>query len=141
MTIFCPAGAIRLEKKVSGRWFVSRTRHGSMVHARLGIAEENSGKLVSRIRVMARELAEEEGLGTVIIDGPPGIGCPVIASVTGCSYALMVTEPTMSGLHDLKRLAGLTEHFGIPSGVCVNKFDINRDMTSRIETWAGDRDI
>lgn len=129
----CRVGAATLEPTVSGEWFVSATRHGPMVHGRLGIAAENSGKMVTRIRTRARELAEERGFDLVIVDGSPGIGCPVIASVTGADLALVVTEPTLSGLHDLRRVAELTRHFGVPTGICVNKWDLNRDLADRIE--------
>jgi MinD superfamily P-loop ATPase len=115
---------------------ISETRCGPMVHARLGVAAENSGKLVSTVRSEARRLAKENGLGLVIVDGPPGIGCPVIASLTGTSRALVVTEPTVSGEHDLERVLKLTRHFGIPAWVCVNKWDLNPDMTERIEALA-----
>lgn len=129
---FCPVEAVDFSTSINGEWFVSETRHGPMVHARLGIAEENSGKLVTTIRREAKRIAEENGLELVIIDGSPGIGCPVIASITGASLVLIVTEPTLSGLHDLNRVADLARHFDIPTAVCVNKSDINPDMTARI---------
>ena len=121
----CPVGAIDFPERVNGEWFVSDTRCGAMVHARLGIAEENSGKLVSLVREKARAVAEDEGREYVIIDGPPGIGCPVIASMSGADMVLIVTEPTLSGAHDLERVAGTAGHFGIPAAVCINKYDIN----------------
>jgi MinD superfamily P-loop ATPase len=133
---FCPAGAIDFPEALCGEWMISETRCGPMVHARLGVAAENSGKLVSTVRSEARRLAKENGLGLVIVDGPPGIGCPVIASLTGTSRALVVTEPTVSGEHDLERVLKLTRHFGIPAWVCVNKWDLNPDMTERIEALA-----
>ena len=114
-------------------WMVSETRCGGMVHARLGIAAENSGKLVSTVRQKAREVAEKNGGALVIVDGPPGIGCPVIASITGASLVLVVTEPTVSGEHDLERVLQLAGHFKIPSAVCINKWDLNREITERIE--------
>jgi MinD superfamily P-loop ATPase len=129
---FCPEGAIDLLEQTSGVWFVSHTRHGPMVHARLGIAAENSGKLVTQIRITAKRLAEEKDLGLVIVDGSPGIGCPVIASITGCDLVLAVTEPTRSGLHDLKRIADLAGHFSLPVAVIVNKSDLNESMTTEI---------
>jgi MinD superfamily P-loop ATPase len=107
-----------------------------MVHARLGVAAENSGKLVSFVRREARRIAEEDDRPLVIIDGPPGIGCPVIASVTGASSVLVVTEPTVSGEHDLERVLALARHFVIPAAVCVNKWDLNGEMTERIEDKA-----
>jgi len=130
---FCPVKAIDFPECLCGEWMVSETRCGPMVHARLGIAAENSGKLVSLVRNHARKIAEEQDRSIIIIDGPPGIGCPVIASVTGCSQVLIVTEPTVSGEHDLKRIVSLTRHFSIPAAVCVNKWDLNPEMTQRIE--------
>jgi len=129
----CPEKAIDFPDCNCGKWFVSDTRLGPMVHARLGVAAENSGKLVSTVRREARAIAEKENYELIIVDGPPGIGCPVIASVTGASQVLVVTEPTVSGEHDLERVLGLTRHFQIPAAVCVNKWDINPDMTERIE--------
>jgi MinD superfamily P-loop ATPase len=133
---FCPAAAIDFPQRRCGEWFVSDTRCGPMVHARLGVAAENSGKLVSTVRREARHLAEEENLKMVIVDGPPGIGCPVIASLTGASQILVVTEPTVSGEHDLERVLSLARHFQIPAAICVNKFDINEEMAKRIEDRA-----
>ncbi|MGC8862499.1 MAG: ATP-binding protein, partial [Armatimonadota bacterium] len=130
---FCPAQAIEFSPHVSGEYYISETRHGLLVHARLGIAQENSGKLVTLVRREARRVAEERGLDLLIIDGAPGIGCPVIASLAGVDLALIVTEPTVSGMHDLDRVADLAAHFGIPACVCVNKCDINLQMTRRIE--------
>lgn len=133
---FCPEQAVDFPESLCGEWMVSETRCGPMVHARLGIAAENSGKLVSTVRREARRLAEEKGHGLVLVDGPPGIGCPVIASMTGASQALVVTEPTVSGEHDLERVLKLARHFDIPAAVCVNKWDLNPDMTERIEALA-----
>ena len=130
---FCPAEAIEFPERLCGRWMVSDTRCGPMVHARLGAAAENSGKLVSTVRNEARRIAEENNHSAIIIDGPPGIGCPVIASVTGATRVLVVTEPTLSGEHDLERVLALASHFEIPASVCVNKWDINPEMTDRIE--------
>lgn len=129
----CPHAAITFEPVINGQWFRSRTRHGPMVHAKLGIAEENSGKLVTLVRKQAREIAEANELDLIIIDGSPGIGCPVIASITGADLVLIVTEPTLSGQHDLNRVAELTKHFKIPALVCVNKWDLNPKITSEIE--------
>ncbi len=130
---FCPDGAIDFQEQINGEWFISETRNGPMVHAKLGIAEENSGKLVSLVRKEAKHLAEERGLDLVIIDGSPGIGCPVIASVTGADLVLVVTEPTLSAQHDLERVAKLTTHFGIPTVVCINKYDLNPQVSATIE--------
>ena len=133
---FCPAQAIDFEPRTSGEWFASETRVGPMVHARLGIGEENSGKLVTMVRKEAARIAAERELDLVIIDGPPGIGCPVIASIGGTSLVLAVTEPTASGLHDLKRVTNLAAHFGIAAAVCTNKSDINPEMASEIRQYA-----
>lgn len=129
----CPADAVLFEEAINGEWFVSDTRVGPMVHARLGIAEGNSGKLVSLVRSQARGLAVKRGLELVLIDGPPGIGCPVIASITGTDLVLAVTEPTLSGLHDLERVRELTRHFKIKTVACVNKYDLNPEMSRKIE--------
>jgi len=133
---FCPAQAIDFPERLSGEWMVSETRCGPMVHARLGVAAENSGKLVSLVRREARRIAEAENHPLIIVDGPPGIGCSVIASVTGATLVLAVTEPTVSGEHDLERVLSLTRHFNIPAAVCVNKWDLNAEMTERIEDKA-----
>jgi len=138
---FCPAEAIEFNDWISGEWFVSETRHGPMVHAKLGIAEANSGKLVTLVRNHARELAEQTGLDLVIIDGSPGIGCPVIASVAGASLAVVVTEPTAAGFHDLERVAQLAGHFKVPVGVCINKWDLNKEVSEEIATWCEANDV
>ena len=138
---FCEAGAIEFAPVVNGEWFVSDTRCGPMVHARLGIAEENSGKLVSLVRTKARKLAEQRKLDLVLIDGAPGIGCPVIASITGADLVLVVTEPTLSGLHDLERVTDLTKHFGVKTLVCINKWDLNVELSQEIETRARQRGV
>ncbi len=138
---FCPEEAIAFEPRKCGQWFISSTRFAPMVHARLGIAEENSGKLVSLIRKQAQELAESQDLRLIITDGPPGIGCPVIASISGATAALIVVEPTVSGLHDMSRVAELAAHFNIPALVCINKFDLNPEMTATIESEALQRDL
>ena len=135
---FCPEHAIDFFQRVSGEWYVSDTRCGPMVHARLSIAAENSGKLVSLVRRQAREIAKREGQDLLLVDGPPGIGCPVIASLTGSSAVLVVTEPTLSGEHDLKRVLALARHFEVPAAVCVNKWDLNPEMTTRIEGGASE---
>ncbi|MFO7981626.1 MAG: cobyrinic acid ac-diamide synthase, partial [Candidatus Aminicenantes bacterium] len=115
-------------------WFVSETRFGPMSHAKLGIAEENSGRLVTLVRNKQNFLAQEANLSEAVIDGSPGTGCPVISSLTGSDYALIVTEPTVSGVHDLNRILDVTAHFGIPSGVVVNKYDLNQEMTNKIKS-------
>ena len=131
----CPVEAITMKECMAGRWFISQTRYGPLVHARLGIAEENSGKLVAVVRQNARLIAEKEGLEYVITDGPPGIGCPVISSLSGAKLALLVTEPTLSGMHDLERVLGVCRHFGVPAMVCINKHDLNDENTREIESF------
>jgi len=131
----CPQNAIAMEDNLSGEWFLSETKYGPFVHAKLGIAEENSGKLVSVVRQNARLLAEKEARDLIIIDGPPGIGCPVIASITGTDIVLIVTEPTLSGLHDMERVIELTKHFELKTYVIINKYDLNIDLTERIEEY------
>jgi MinD superfamily P-loop ATPase len=131
----CSAEAITMKENLSGHWFISDTRYGPLVHARLGIAQENSGKLVAQVRQQARQIAGERNLDCIISDGPPGIGCPVISSLSGASLALLVTEPTLSGIHDLERVLGVCRHFGIPAVVCINKHDINEENSRRIEDY------
>ncbi len=137
----CPDKAIEFCDTTSGRVFISDTRYGPMVHARLNPAEENSGKLVTRVRTLARDIAVQNGLELIILDGSPGIGCPVIASITGADLVLVVTEPTQSGVHDLTRVADLTTFLRVPTAVCINKWDINPDVTAQIERLAHDRGI
>lgn len=132
---FCPNNAIKFEEKLSGEWYESNTRFGNLIHARLGVAEENSGKLVTKIRNHARFLAHNNKNDLIIVDGSPGIGCPVIASISGANLVLIVTEPTLSGIHDSKRVFELTKHFKIPACICINKFDINLDLTEQIEAF------
>ncbi len=135
----CPVDAIRAERNVTGHWYVSSTDHGPMVHARLGIAEENSGRLVAQVRQRAGELAGELNLGLILGDGPPGTGCPVIASVSGTDLVVIVTEPTVSGVHDLERAMMLAAHFGVPTAIVINKADLNEAQARRIETIAAER--
>jgi len=137
----CPAGAIEMEENNSGEWYISDTKYGPLVHAKLGIAQENSGKLVVKIRQAAKELAEKQIRDYVIIDGPPGIGCPVIASLSGVDTAVIVTEPTFSGLHDMKRVLELAGHFKIACMVVINKYDLNTEMTQKIEGYCKTREI
>jgi MinD superfamily P-loop ATPase len=138
---FCPEKAIDFPVNICGEWFISDTRFGPMAHARLGIAEENSGKLVTLIRREGKKIGEEKKLDLLLTDGPPGVGCPVIASLGGATAALIVTEPTVSGLHDMKRVAELTAFFKIPAMVCINKFDLNPGMGKEIESFALEKNI
>lgn len=140
-SLVCPQNAIKMKANTSGKWFVSDTRFGPLVHARLGIAEENSGKLVSLVRQKAKEIAESKNYKWVIIDGSPGIGCPVIASITGVDCAVIVVEPTLSGLHDARRVIGVVKHFNVPAKMIINKYDLNYDMTEGIERWSEDNNI
>ena len=137
----CPEKAIDFPLNTCGEWFISDTSFGPMVHARLGIAEENSGKLVSLVRKKAKELADEKKLDLILTDGPPGVGCPVIAAVGGASSVLIITEPTVSGKHDMERVVRLAAHFKVPAMVCVNKFDLNLDQTHAIEEFAKENNV
>ncbi len=137
----CPQEAIDFPIQKCGEWFISNTRFGKMVHARLGIAEENSGKLVSLIRKEAAQLAHEHDTKLIVTDGPPGIGCPVIASITGATALLIVVEPTVSGVHDMERVLDLASHFKVPSMICINKSDLNKEMSKKIEQFAIDQNI
>ena len=136
---FCPEEAIDFPEKHCGQWCVSTTRFGPMVHARLFPGEENSGRLVFLLKQQAKELAEQQGLDLILSDGAPGIGCPVISSLSGTHLAVLVTEPTPSGRHDLKRVAELCEHFKIPTAIIINKFDLNLDETLAIETYCREK--
>jgi MinD superfamily P-loop ATPase len=138
---FCPAEAIEFADSINGQWFISETRFGPMVHARLGIAGENSGKLVSLIRKEAKRIAQEQGKDLIIVDGSPGIGCPVIASITGADIVLIITEPTLSGKHDLARVAELAAGFKVGVLIAINKYDLNPDMARQIEEDAGKKNI
>jgi MinD superfamily P-loop ATPase len=138
---FCPEKAIDFPVNTCGEWYISDTRFGPMAHARLGIAEENSGKLVTLIRQEGKKLAEKKNLDLILTDGPPGIGCPVIASLGGASAVLIVTEPTVSGSHDMERVAELAAFFKVPTMVCVNKYDLNTDQTQSIKNFAAAKNI
>jgi len=131
----CPVDAIAMRASMAGHWFISETNYGTLIHAKLGIAEENSGRLVTLIRDSARRVAEKEKLDYIINDGPPGIGCPVIASLSGANLALLVIEPTLSGIHDFERIIGVCRHFSVPIMVCINKYDINEGNSCHIEDY------
>jgi MinD superfamily P-loop ATPase len=139
--IVCPDEAIVIKDAVNGEWFISDTPFGKLVHARLGIGEDNSGKLVTLVRRQARRIAEEQNLSLIINDGPPGIGCPVTAAITGVDRVLIVTEPTLSGIHDLERVSQLCKHFDIPVLLCINKHDINPINSERIRAYCVDNGI
>jgi MinD superfamily P-loop ATPase len=131
----CPEDAIRMEQQQAGSWFRSATRYGPLFHAALRPAQENSGKLVTLVKQQARLLGLDEAYEVILVDGPPGIGCPVISAVSGADLALIVTEPTAAGIHDMQRALATTAHFHIPTLVCVNKFDIHLAGTEKIETY------
>lgn len=140
-TIVCPADALKMVKRVSGEAYVSDTRFGPMAHARMHPGEEASGKLVSLVRHRARELAAQAGGDLVIIDGPPGTGCTVIASLAGVKLILVVIEPTLSGIHDSKRVMEVAAHFGIKTLACINKFDVNEENTAGILEFCGENGV
>jgi len=133
---YCAEDAIEFAPAITGQWFVSETRFGPMVHAKMGIGAENSGKLVTLIRQTAKDIAVERRLDLILCDGSPGIGCPVIASLTAASLALVVVEPTASGLHDFRRVAELLSSLGVPGLMTVNKADLNDEVARRLETEA-----
>jgi len=134
--LVCPTDAISMNEQNVGKWFVSNVKTGTkMVHAKLGIGAENSGKLVAKVKNEAKAIAEKEGKEIIIVDGSPGIGCPVVSSLSGASYVVLVTEPSVSGIHDLKRVYELVKKFGIKAGCIINKADINSDKTKEIHKF------
>ena len=137
----CPEHAIAMQEKQAGHWFVSDTRFGCLIHAELGLSIENSGKLVSKVRHEAKKIATTDHLPLIITDGPPGIGCPAIAALSGASLALAVVEPSVSGMHDLARLADLVAHFQLPMAVCINKSTLHQENTEQMVTWCQNKNI
>ena len=137
----CPVEAIRMEEQMAGRWFRSDTRFGPLFHAHLFAAQENSGKLVTLVKQQARLLALDTGAEFLLVDGPPGIGCPVISASAGADLALLVTEPTVSGVHDLERALSTVNHFGVPALVCINKYDVNPDRSREIADFCTEQGI
>ena len=137
----CPTGAIRMESQIAGQWLRSDSRYGPLFHAALRPAQENSGKLVTMVKRQARLLALDEGYPLMIVDGPPGIGCPVISAAAGADLALIVTEPTAAGVHDLVRVLQTTQHFAVPALVCVNKADLYPEGTAHIEAYCRAHDV
>ena len=137
----CQSGAIKMFEPKRGDWFISNIENGKMIHAKLAIGAENSGRLVHIIKNKARVIAKNENKELIIVDGPPGIGCPVIASVSGADLVLIVTEPTVSGISDMKRVFDLVQTFKIPSVIVINKFDVNLEMTKSIEEFASENKI
>jgi len=134
--LVCPVEAVSFDENRAGVWMERRTALGPLIHASLGVAQDNSGKLVAQVRQEARGVAERDDIDLILVDGPPGIGCPVHASLTGCDLALLVTEPTPSGEHDLARVLELLDHFGVPAAVLINKHDLSPEFTARIEGLA-----
>ena len=134
--IACPTNAIEMKEQIVGKWFTSQTEFGDFVYARLTPGAENSGNLVTMVKHQAKLTAEEKKIKTLLIDGPPGIGCPVISAISGSDLAIILTEPTYSGISDLKRVFDLTTHFSLKSGIVINRFDINLENTKDIETFA-----
>ncbi|MDD4924368.1 MAG: ATP-binding protein [Dehalococcoidales bacterium] len=137
----CPVDAIKMQDNMAGYLFISDTKYGPLVHAKLGIAQENSGKLVAKVRQEAKKVAAESGAEYIICDGPPGIGCPVVSSLSGADMALLVIEPTLSGIHDMERVMGVCRHFNVPAAVCVNKYDINEENTRDIESYCKSQNV
>lgn len=137
----CPIDAVSMLAKKAGEYYCSNTRFGPLVHAKLGVGEEASGKLVSDVRHRASELAEQNSKDMILIDGPPGTGCAVIAAITGTDMVLVVTEPTKSGIHDLERVVQVAQHFRIPVAVCINKCDINEQISESINDYCEDNGI
>jgi MinD superfamily P-loop ATPase len=140
-TRLCPVGAVTMNEHVAGQWFTSDTSYGPFVHAKLGIAEGNSGLLVAKVRKEAKKIAEEQQKSLIITDGPPGIGCPVISSLSGTDLALIVTEPTASGIHDLERIVQLAGNFDCQVAICINKYNLHREGAQQIEAVAQGLDL
>ncbi len=131
----CPTKAIAMQPRNAGEWKIWQTPYGMMANADLGVAIENSGKLVCKVKELAREMAAKRNAPLILTDGPPGIGCPAIAAITGATLVLAVVEPTLSALHDALRLFELTEHFKIPLCVCINKSDLHTGVRQQIRDW------
>lgn len=137
----CPEKTIKMKPNLVGRWFTSRTKYGFLIHAQLEPGEENSGKLVAEAKHTAREIAERENIELILCDGPPGMGCPVLSSLSGASFALLITEPTLSGIHDLERVLDVCQHFGVPAFVVINKYDLDVGNTLKIEKFCAERKV
>jgi len=134
--IACPTEAIEMKEVFSGEWYESETPYGIMVHAKLYPGAENSGNLVTMVKHRAKLIAEEKGIEYILVDGSPGIGCPVISSISGSQFVVIVAEPTPAGIHDLKRIKDLCDSFKVKSGLVINKFDLNFEKTDEIEEFA-----
>ncbi len=131
----CPQDAITMESQLAGHWYKSNSRYGPLFHAALRPAQENSGKLVTMVKQQARLLALDTDYPLMIVDGPPGIGCPVISTISGADMALIVAEPSLAGVHDMERALEMTRHFKVPAAVCINKFDVYLDGAAQIEDY------
>jgi len=138
---FCPEKAIDFPENICGDWYISKINQGLMVHARLGVGEENSGKLVTLVRKEARNIGQDKGYNFILTDGPPGVGCPVIASIGGANAVLIISEPTVSGKHDTERVINLAKHFNVFAMVCVNKYDLNKEMSQEIQDFVSQKNI
>ncbi len=138
----CPTEAITNKNRLAGKWYISNIKTGSiMVHARLGIGADNSGKLVAKVKNEAREIAFEERKDIILIDGSPGVGCPVVSSLSGANFVVLVTEPSVSGLHDLKRVYELVKKFNIQAGCIINKSDVNAEKRDEIVGFLAEENI
>jgi len=137
----CPEDAIRMEEQLAGRWFRSDSRFGPLFHAHLFAGQENSGKLVTLVKQQGRLLASDTDATLLLVDGPPGIGCPVISASAGADMALLVVEPTVAGAHDLERVLSTTEHFGVPALVVINKSDLNEERSQEVAAFCAERGI
>lgn len=138
----CPVDAIKMTQKLDGEWYISESRYVTpLVHAKLGIGTENSGKLVALVKNVAKQLAQKSNKDIVLVDGSPGIGCPVISSLSGAHFVVFVTEPSVSGIHDLKRVYELASKFNIPAGLIINKSDLNPEKTNDLINFAEQNNI
>jgi len=137
----CPVKAIKMVVNDKSRMYSGNFRNGKMVYGRLAPGEENSGKLVNMVRDKAKKISKDTGLKTIILDGPPGIGCPVISTITGVDEVVIVTEPTISGLHDMQRALEIVQRFSLTPSVIINKADLNPSMTSQIRFWCKENGI
>jgi MinD superfamily P-loop ATPase len=140
-TRICPENAIKMVQNDKSKMYSGSFRNGKMVYGRLAPGEENSGKLVNMVREKAKQIAKENDIDTIVLDGPPGISCPVISTITGVDKAIIVTEPTISGLHDQQRTIEIVKKFNLPAFVVINKHDLNASMSKQIEEWCNQNEI
>jgi len=137
----CPVTAIKMIPSDKSRLITGSFRNGKMVYGRLAPGEENTGKLVNMVREKAKKLSEKYSIKTIILDGPPGIGCPVISTITGADKVVIVTEPTISGLHDMQRALDIVRKFSLKAYVIINKFDLNSSMSNEIQRWCKENGV